>query len=87
MRDFLDAILAFIESESLTDEEFDTVALTEEAYTLETYTALRTILEARENVSGQTKRLKLYFVARGVDLSTSPKTPTATSNIYLGDAL
>lgn len=87
MRDFLDAILAFINSESLTDEEFETVTLEEQTYTKETYEQLRTILEAREGVSGQTKKLKLYFIAKGVDLSgaSSPKTPN--SNIFIGSKI
>lgn len=86
MRDFLDAILAFIESETLTDEEFETIELTEEVYTLETYEALKTILTARESVSGQLKRLKLYFIARGVDLSSGSAKP-ASSQIFIGAEL
>jgi len=88
MRDFLDAILAFINAESLTDEEFEGIDLEgSPAYTKETYTALRTVLEARETVSDQVKRLKLYFIAKGVDVSTTPTIPTAKSNIYIGDGL
>lgn len=87
LRDFLDGILDFIESESLTDEEFNSVdsELAEE-YTKEVYLALKTVLENREGVSGQAKRLKLYFIAKGVDLSDSPaKTPK--SNIFIGSKL
>lgn len=87
LRDFLDEILAFIESESLTDEEFNGLPddLTEE-YVKDTYLALKTVLENREGVSGQAKRLKLYFIAKGVDLSdTSAKTPK--SNIFIGSKL
>jgi hypothetical protein len=87
MRNFLDAILSFINAESLTDEEFEGVEVEAEEYTKETYLALRTILEARENVSDQVKRLKLYFIARGVDVSTTPTVPTANSHIYIGDGL
>lgn len=88
MRAFLDAILAVINSESLTDEEFETIELEGSgAYTKETYLALRTILEARDNVTGQVKKLKLYFLSRGVDLSDSSTIPTAKSNIYIGDSL
>jgi hypothetical protein len=86
MREFLDAILAFIESESLTDEEFETITLTEQIYTKETYEALRAILEGRENVSGQVLRLKQYFEAKGVDFTTST-IPIANSNILIGSAL
>jgi hypothetical protein len=87
MREFLDSILEFIESESLTDEEFATVDDSLPAdYTKEVYQALRTILEARENVSGQVKRLTEFFQAKGVDLS-DPTTPTPASNILIGGAL
>lgn len=86
LRDFLDEILSFIESESLTDEEFESLEITAEEYTKETYLALKTVLENREGVSGQAKRLKLYFIAKGVDLSDSPaKTPK--SNIFIGSKL
>jgi len=87
MRDFLDAILAFINSESLTEEEFDSLDITEQTYTLDTYTALRTIIEARDNVSGQVDRLGSYFTARGVDISSADAVPTPHSNIFIGDGL
>lgn len=88
MRDFLDDILAFINAESLTDLEFDDIELElPPAYSKETYLALRALLEARENVSDQVKRLKLYFIAKGVDISSSPTVPTANSNIFIGSGL
>ncbi len=89
MRDFLDAILEFIDSESMTDEEFDVIDALEltQAYSKEVYLALRTMLEARELVSDQVKRLKLYFIARGVDVSATPTIPTARSNIFIGASL
>lgn len=89
MRDFLDAILEFIGSESLTDEEFDVIdalGLTLE-YSKDVYLALRSMLEAREVVSDQVKRLKLYFIARGTDVAATPTIPTAKSNIFLGCGL
>lgn len=88
MRDFLDAILAFINAESLTDDEFTALdpALVQD-YSKEVYLALRGILEARENVSDAVKRLKLYFVAKGVDISTTPCVPTPNSNIFIGSGL
>lgn len=88
MREFLDAILEFIGSESLTDNEFEGVELTSPpSYTKETYEALKTILENREGVSGQTKKLKLYFIAKGIDLSSSPAVHVANSNIFIGTPL
>ena len=86
MREFLDEILEFIESESLTDEEFDTIELVTPEYTKEVYEALKAVLESRENVSGQGKRLKLYFIAKGVDLS-DPTVKPAKSEIFLGSEL
>lgn len=88
LRDFLDAILTFIESETLTDDEYDTVTLTAPgAYTKETYEQLKLILESRETVSGQGKKLKLYFIAKGVDLSGAPPVHISSSNILIGGEL
>ncbi len=88
MRDFLDAILAFIEAESLTDLEFDALDpdLVQD-YTKEIYLALRAVLEARELVSDAVKRLKLYFIAKGVDVHTAVSIPTPNSNIFIGSGL
>ena len=83
MRDFLDEILAFIGSESLTDEEFNAITLEgEPAYTSDTYDALRLTLEARDNVGGSGERLLQYFQARGVEIAT--ESTIAASNIFLG---
>lgn len=88
MRDFLDAILEFINAESLTDEEFEGIELTgDPEYTKETYLALRAVLEGREQVSNEVKKLKLYFIAKGIDLSGSPTIPTPNSNIFIGSPL
>lgn len=87
MRDFLDAILAFIQSESLTDDEFETIELEDQTYTLATYEALKTVLQSRENISGQGKRLKLYFISRGVDLDSAGAVKPAKSEIYIGSDL
>lgn len=87
MRDFLNAILAFIGSESLTDEEFATIEAqgTFVVYSKATYDVLKATIEAREAVSGQAKKLKLYFIARGVDISEgSNKAHTPRSNILIG---
>lgn len=91
LRDFLDDILGFINSESLTDEEFQLIEEIEppvlEEYSKATYLALKTVLENREGVSGQGKRLKLYFIAKGVDLSGTGSVPTPNSNIFVGSKL
>jgi hypothetical protein len=90
LRDFLDAILAFIGSESLSDEEFEGIDLpSPPAYTTATYLALKDVINNREGVSGQAKRLKLYFIAKGVDLEAAAGTPSIPpkSNILVGGAL
>lgn len=87
MRDFLNAILNFIGSESLTDPEFDSVVSEVANYSKVTYLELKAIIDARESVSGQGKRLKLYFIARGVDVSDAGAVPPARSNILIGVAL
>ena len=86
MRTFLNAILSFIGSESLTDEEFDALpeGLTQE-YTKDVYDALKTVLQGREGVSGQLTKLKAYFEAKGVDLTAPAR--DAASQIFVGAAL
>lgn len=87
MREFLDAILGVIGSETLTDDEFSTIEITETTYTEATYDALKAVLQAREDVSGQVKRLKLYFLARGVEFVKTQPTKVPKSNIFLGSEL
>jgi hypothetical protein len=90
LRDFLDAILSFIGSESLDDEEFDGIDLPEPPeYTEASYLALKQVLNDRESVSVQAERLKLYFLARGVDLGDSESIPAnpPQSNILIGGEL
>ena len=87
LRTFLNDVLSFIGSESLTDEEFDDLpeGLTE-TYDIDSYNALKTVIQAREGVSGQLNKLASYYTAKGVDLSGSP-TRTPSSQIVVGVAL
>lgn len=86
MRTFLNAILAFIGSESLTDEEFESLAEDLPTdYTLAVYTALKGILQARDGVSGQLQKLVDYFEAKGVDVTGAAR--DAASQIFIGAAL
>lgn len=89
LRQFLDAILQAINSESLTDEEFESIDLPASPleYNKATYEALKTVLETREEVSGQRKRLKLYFLSRGADLDGASATYIPKSNILYGGAI
>lgn len=84
MRAFLNAILAFIDAASLSDVEFDSIELTEQEYTVETYEALLAIVDERETVSNTRDRLRYYFLARDVEISESIP---AETNIYAGDVL
>jgi len=85
MRDFLDGILSFIGSESLTDEEFESIEGSFVVYSKATYDVLKGILEAREGVSGQAKKLKLMFIAKGVDVNDpGPQIHKPRSNILIG---
>jgi len=86
MRNFLNGILSFIGSESLTDNEFDTVTITEQTYSVATYNALKSILESRESVSNQLWKLKSFFTIKGVSLS-GQRAVTPTSQIFVGARL
>lgn len=86
MRVFLNNILAFIGSESLTDAEFGTINLTEQNYSLNTYNALKSVLEGREMVSNQLWKLKSYFRIKGAPVS-GENAVTPVSNIFLGASL
>lgn len=84
MRDFLDAILNFIVTTSLTDEEFETVESTITIYDQSTYDDLARILIAREAVSVLKDRLISYYKARGVDVAP---VNSGNSNIFIGGSL
>lgn len=84
MRDFLDAILAFIGADSLTDIEFATVTSSTLEYSQTVYDELSAILQSRELVTSTHDRLGYYFKARGVDISEAS---TAKSNIFMGAEL
>lgn len=83
MRVFLNGILSFIGSESLTDSEYSTVNLTEQNYSLATYEALRSVLESREMVSNQLWKLKSYFRIKGTVVS-GEKSVRPVSQIFVG---
>ncbi len=88
MRDFLDGILAFINAESLTDDEFDLLPEgTVQTYNEYVYKYLRSILQARESVSAQLAKLKAFFVAKGVSVVEATATKDPVSQIFLGARL
>ena len=84
MRDFIDAILTFIEAATLSDEEFDALTIEAAALDAETYAAIDAVLDSREDISTAKDRLLKYFQAGGVDVGPieSPK-----SQIFVGGAL
>lgn len=84
LREFLNNILAFIGSESLTDDEFGSVGDIELEYDKYSYGALDSVLEARESVSDARDRLRNYYLARGVVLDA---VEVAKSNIFIGVGL
>lgn len=83
MRTFLNNILAFIGSSSLTDNEFATITITEQNYSLATYNALKAVLESRESVSNQLWKLKSYFKIKGAPVGGEPAV-RPTTNIFIG---
>jgi hypothetical protein len=90
-RSELNEILAFIGSESLTDEEWESLdgIIDEDSTDQQVYEALLTILLDREGVSEATKRLEYYYLAKDVQLSPpAPYEPSEMieddSNIFVG---
>lgn len=87
MRDFLNAILAFIGAPSLTDDEYtsiDQTGLAVSTYNVQCYNALSGVLVSRETVSTITDRLYYFFLSKGVAVTPVAKGKT---NIYVGDVL
>lgn len=81
----MNAVLAFIQTTSLTDDEFESTGLELAGWDQSTYAALSLVLDSREAVSSLQDRLKYTFQAKGVEVTTV--VASGKSNIYLGDAL
>lgn len=86
MRDQLNAILTFIGSSSLTDEEFDSINLENSNDQVTVYNSLVEILHDRESSSNTINKLQYYFQAMGVNLSSEPSS-SPQSNIFVGAPL
>lgn len=87
MRDWLNAILIFIGTSTLTDLEYaaiDTDLLTLNTYNQAAYDALAAVLDSREAVSTLQDRLVAFFEAKGVSVAEAD---TAKSEIYLGGVI
>ena len=87
LRIFLNNILAFIGTTSLTDEEFDSIELEAAGWDQATYDVLSEVLVAREAVSSMQERLKYAFRARGIEVDPSAVSTNAKSNILIGGPL
>ena len=82
MRDFLNSILQFIGTTTLTDEEYEaTGTLVGLDYTQEHYDALAGVLASRESVSNLQEKLVAYFAAKGTSVVAAS---TGKSNILIG---
>lgn len=84
MRDFLDAILAFIVSESMTDLEYTTIMSTMPLYDQTSYDDLSRILVGRGAISTIQERLVSYYSAKGVSVVAAK---TGITDIFIGEAL
>lgn len=84
MRDFLNAILATINTALLSDLEFEGLTITSYGYDVATYEALLAVIDARETISNTRDRLRFIFLAKGVAIGESIP---AKSEIYIGGAL
>lgn len=84
MRDFIDAILAFIGAASLSDSEFATITQTTQELSVDLYTEILAVVDARESVSNTRDRLRYYFLAGGIEVEESS---AGKSNIYVGSVL
>lgn len=84
MRDWLNSILVFIGTTSLTDEEYDSINflnLTSGTYNQAAYDQLAAVLKARESVSSLQERLVALFKVKGLDVVPAV---TGKSNILIG---
>lgn len=86
LRTFLNNILAWIGTSSLTDEEYESIELEAAAWDQATYDVLSAVLVARDQVSSMQDRLLKTFQSRGVEI-TGAASPNASTNILIGDAL
>ena len=85
MRAYINAILAFIGSASLNDEEWEMITLTVPELSKALYDEMIIVLASREMVSTEETKLAAYFTAKGVDIGAEPS--QSDSNIFLGAPL
>lgn len=88
MRDFLNAVLAWIGQSSLTDLEYaavDQSGLTVAVYNQALYAQLSIVLDSREAVSTAQARLVSFFSSKGIEVTQV--VASGRSQIYIGDVL
>jgi len=86
MREFVNFILNFIGSSSLTTEEFESLDIPSYGNNIDTFDAIKMLLIERDETTETTTRLKYYFEGRGVNVG-DPVLETAKSNIFIGSSL
>ena len=86
MRDFVNFILNFIGSTSLTTEEFEGLDLPTWGNDIDTFNQIKMLLIERDETTEIMERLEFYFKGRGVDVG-DPVVEVAKSNIFIGSAL
>jgi hypothetical protein len=84
MRDFLDTILNYLGATSLTNDEFDSVTATVQAYDQASYDDLARILTERESMSDTLDRLLYLYKSKGF---TPNEYDDGGSNIFVGAPL
>lgn len=84
MRAFLNQILIFLGTATLTNDEFATVTSSEVVLAQSNYDDLSRILAARETVSDIQDRLAAYYQAAGINVS---KADVGRSEIFMGSVL
>ncbi len=86
-RGILNAILVFIGTERLTDDEWSSLSIDEDSTAQDSYAALLGVLESRDAVSTLTDQLSYYFQAKGLALSVVEPTPDLSSDFIVGHVL
>lgn len=87
MRDWLNSILVFIGTATLTDDEYNSMDLshaTSGVYDQASYDALAAVLKQREAISTLQNKLYGVYLAKG---ATITQIQIGSSNIFLGDVL
>lgn len=84
----LNQILFEIGAESLSDDEYDALTITNSSPDEDVYLGLLAVLESRESVSGTMDRLRYYFLAKNMAIETPSETlGDDESDIFVGVVL